>query len=145
MSGPRDIESLASQAGTTADVAIQATTDKQPRVALGQFNLAQVAAVYPLLTATGDVLVEVISAYVYTAATGLTSVTLTTSHTTPKSVVASTNLASLTLDAILSIVTPTFVLPNGKKLQGTIVGTGTAGLIYLSVRWTPLTAGATLA
>lgn len=145
MTNVRDLENLASQGGTDADLAIKAVVNAESRIALGSFNLAQAAGTYPLLTATGDVYCEIKEAYVYTAATGLTSITLTTSHSTPKSIVASTALASLTLDAILTTVTNAFVLPNSKKLQGTIVGTGTAGLLYLVVAWTPLTAGATLA
>lgn len=143
----RDLENLAQQAGTTADVAIQAVTDKEPRSVQGQFNLAQVAGTYDILTASGgDVFVEVKEVYVKTAATGLTSVHLDTNHTTPKSIVASTALAALTLDAILTLVAAgtNFVLPSGKKIQGTIVGTGTAGLILFVCNYTPLAPGATL-
>lgn len=143
----RDLEALAQQGGTTADLDMQPVIDKQSRLALGQFNLAQVAGTYTLLTAAGgDVLVEVQQVYVKTAATGLTSAHLDTGHTTPKSMVGSTVLASLVLDAQLTLVAAgtTFVLPSGKTITGTIVGTGTAGLIYVVCRYTPLAPGATL-
>lgn len=142
MTNIRDLENLASE---TDVAAIEGVISNQPRTTTGLFNLAQVAGSYPLLTAAGDVLCEIKEAYVKTAATGLTSVTLSTTHTSSKSVVASTLLAALTLDAILTLALSTFVLPSGKALQGTIVGTGTAGLIYLVVSWTPLSPGATLA
>lgn len=142
----RDLESLASQAGTDADVAMKAVIDKEARVAVGQFNLSQVAGTYDLLTAAGgDVLCEVQQVYVKTAATGLTSALVATNHPTPKSVVASTLLAALVADAILTVATTPFVLPSGKKIQGTIVGTGTAGLVLVIVKYTPLAPGATLA
>lgn len=145
MTNIRDIENLAQASGTTPDLDMQPIVDKTERLALAQFNMAQVASTYTLLTATGgDVFCEVKEAYVKTAATGLTSVNLNTGHTTPKSIVASTALAALTLDAILSLVTAGFVLPSGKTITGTIVGTGTAGLMYLVINYVPLTPGATL-
>lgn len=113
--------------------------------AVGQFNLNAAAATYSLLTATGDVLVESVSAYVKTASGGLTSLTIQTDHTTPKSIVASILNAAVTIDLAMTIVTAAFVLPSGKKITGTIVGTGNAGLIYVVARWVPLTAGALLA
>lgn len=149
----RDLEGLASQTGTDADLliktandSIKVITDKQFRTAIGQFNLAQAAATYDLLTATGgDVYCDVQIVYVKTAAAGLTSAQVVTDHTTPKAVISSTVLASLILDAILTLSIGKFVLPSGKKIRGTIVGTGSAGLVYVVVNYVPLAAGATLA
>lgn len=109
------------------------------------FNLAQVAATYNLATATGDVWVEIVGCYVKTAATGLTSAAVVTDHATPKTLVAAILLAALTLDSIATVAIGSFLLPSGKHLQGTIVGTGSAGEMDIYVRWTPMTAGATLA
>jgi hypothetical protein len=119
----------------------------QLKVKRGVFNLAQNAGTYDLLTATGgDVWVEVEQVFVRTAATGLTSVSIATDHTIlGKTILASTLVASLTGDAILSLTTAKFVLPSGKKIQGVIVGTGSAGTVDVVVKWAPLTAGATLA
>lgn len=126
---------------------VHAIQIKQPRLALGQFSLNQVAGTYPILTAKGgDVFVEIQQVYVKTAGAGLTSAHLDTGHATPKSIVASTLLAALVLDAELTLVTAgtNFVLPSGESINGTIVGTGTGGLVYLVARYTPLTNGATL-
>lgn len=116
-----------------------------PRIKKGTFNLSQVAGTYDILTASGDVWVEIQAAYVKTAAAGLTSALVVTDHATPKSIVASTLLASITLDTALTIVTSSFLLPSGKKIQGTIVGTGSSGEVSVVIRYTPLTAGATIA
>lgn len=116
-----------------------------PKYAVGSFNLAQAAATYTILTASGDVFIDDIQAYVKTAAGGLTSVTIQSNHATPKSIVASILLAAILIDLQLTIVTGKFVLPDTKLITGTIVGTGNAGLIYVVARWIPITAGATLA
>lgn len=115
-----------------------------PRVKQGSFNLAQNAGTYDILTAVGDVLVEIEQVYVKTAAGGLTSAVISTTHATPKAVVASALMAAITIELIMTVVTSKFVLTNGQKIQGTIVGTGNAGLIYVIAKYTPLTAGATL-
>lgn len=114
------------------------------RTKAGTLNTNQNAGTYDILTATGDVWVEVVSAYVYTAGTGFTSVAIATNHTTPKSIVAALLVASATLDLAMTLVTTGFVLPSGKKIQGTLVGNGTGGLIYVTVKWAPITSGATL-
>lgn len=116
-----------------------------PRVKKGVFSLNAAAATYDILTATGgDILVEIEQVYVKTAAAGLTSAAIATNHATPKSVVASALLAAITLDLAMTVVTSKFVLPSGKKIQGTIVGTGSGGEIDVVVKYTPLDAGATL-
>lgn len=109
-------------------------------------NLAQVAGTYTDATATGgDVWVEVVAAFVKTAAGGLTSALIEANHATAsKSIVASTLLASITGDALLTLVTTSFVLPANRVIRHTIVGTGTAGEIILVVKWSPITPGATL-
>lgn len=115
-----------------------------PRSKAGIFGTNRVAGTYDLFVATGDVYVEVLSAYVKAAGSGYTSISIATNHTSPKSVVASTPVANVTLDSSLSLVTTSFLLPSGKKIQGTIVGTGTGGEVNLIVRFTPVTPGATL-
>lgn len=120
------------------------TVSDVPRVKVGVFNTAQAAGTYDLLTATGDVYVEVLSAYAKTAGGGFTTAAVATNHTTPKSIVAAAVAAAVTLDLAMTLVTTAFVLPSGKKIQGTIVGTGNAGEIDVVVRYSPLTAGATL-
>lgn len=115
-----------------------------PRIKAGIFNLAQNAGTYDLLTASGDVYVEVLAAYAKVAAVGLTSASIATDHTVPKSVVASALAAAITLDLSMTVVTNSFVLQSGKKIKGTIVGNGSGGEIDVVVRWQPVTAGATL-
>lgn len=145
MTGIRDLESLASQSGTDADALIKASTDKAVRTVTGQFSLAQVAGTYDILTASGgDVEVTVQAVYVKTGQGGLTSAQIVTDHTTPKSVTASTVAASLGKDVVVPITTSTFILPSGNKIRGTIVGTGTAGLIYVTCDYRPVTPGAVL-
>lgn len=115
-----------------------------PRVKSGAFNVAQNAGTYDLLTASGDVYIEILAAYVKVAGAGFTSCSIATNHTVPKNIVASTLVASVTLDLSMSLVTTGFLLPSGKKIQGTIVGTGSAGEIDVIVRWAPVTTGAVL-
>lgn len=114
------------------------------RVKTAVFNLAQAAGTYTLLTAVGDVWVEVQQAYVKTAGAGLTSASIATNHNTPKSIVASTLAASILQDATPSVVTNNFYLPSGKAIQGAIVGTGSAGEIDVVVKWAPVSAGSSL-
>lgn len=115
-----------------------------PRIKTGVFNTNQVAGTYDLLTASGDVYVEVLAAYAKTAGAGFTSVAIATDHTVPKSIVASALLAAVTLDLSMTLVTTSFLLQSGKKIQGTIVGTGTGGEVDVIVRYAPATAGAKL-
>lgn len=115
------------------------------RVTSKDFSLNAVAGTYDLLTATGgDVWVEISQAYVKTAAAGLTSALIATNHASAKSIVASIARASITADLIMTVVVPQFILPSGKKIQGTIVGTGTGGDIILVVKYFPLVPDATL-
>lgn len=108
-------------------------------------SLARSAGTYDLVTATGgDMWIEIEAAQVTVAAAGLTSALLITDHATPKTLVASVLLASLTLDSLLTVAIPKFLLPSGKKLRLTIVGTGSAGNIAIIAKIAPASAGATL-
>lgn len=108
------------------------------------FDLVRPAGTYDLATATGDVWVEIIGAQVKTAAGGLTSASVVTSHTAPKTVIAAVLLAALILDAQPVVALNSFLLQSGRKIQGTIVGTGTLGELDVVVRWTPVSADAVL-
>lgn len=116
-----------------------------PKIKAGVFNTSQAAGTYDLLTASGDIYVEVLAGYVKTAGAGFTTAAISTNHTTPKSIVAATAAASVTLDLAMTLVTASFLLQSGKKIQGIIVGTGSGGEIDIIVRWAPVSAGATLA
>lgn len=114
------------------------------RIKVGIFNTSQNAGTYNLLTATGDVYVEVAATYVKTAGSGFTTAAVSTDHSIPKSIVGATAAASVTLDLAMTLVTTNFMLPSGKHIQGIIVGTGSGGEIDIIARWAPMTAGATL-
>lgn len=108
-------------------------------------NLAQVAATYDLLSASGgDVNILNITFYNDVAAAGLTSVTAASNNTTPDALLAAVLLATLTGGKNLTPLTGQFVLASTKKIQYTIVGTGSAGTIKALVRYTPTVAGADL-
>lgn len=108
-------------------------------------NFNQSAGTYDAFEASGDVWVEVEQVYVKTAAGGLNTASIQTSHGNgSKSIVASTARAALAADAVLEVVTQKFVLPSGKKIQYTITGTGNAGAGYLVVNWAPISPGAFL-
>jgi len=109
-------------------------------------NLSQVAATYDLVTATGgDVLVTRVTPFVSVAATGLVSITMQTNNTAADAVLASTLLNALTGGTKLAVLATPVFLPSGKKIQYTIVGTGTAGSLKVALEYQPLDAGATLA
>lgn len=140
---------LATSAGLTAATSPLATLAALGgRLLVSTFNasLIKTAGTYDVFTATGgDVWVEIEIAQVTVAAVGLTSAIFSTNHGTPKAVVASTLLAALLLDASLAIVTPKFILPSGKKLQYTVVGTGSAGNVAFIVKSAPASASGVLA
>lgn len=115
------------------------------QVKASPINFNQSAGTYDMFTASGDVWVEIEQPFVAVAAGGLTSASIQTNHASgAKTIVASTARASLTADTILSVTTNKFILPSGKKIQLTIVGTGNAGNGYLVVKWAPISAGAFL-
>lgn len=110
-------------------------------------NLAQNAATYDLFTASGDVSILSVDLYVSVAGTGLTSVSVQTNDTTPVVVLASGSglVAALTIGKNLLNLASQFFLASGKKVQYTIVGTGSAGTIKAVVRYMRATAGADIA
>ncbi len=110
------------------------------------FTLTNNAGAYALATATGgDILVLDCLPYNDAAAVGLTSVSISTDDTTPVAILASTLLAAMTGGKNLTALTTPFVLKSGKKIVGTIVGTGSGGTIKLAVLYLPLASGASLA
>lgn len=130
---------------STITAAITAAALNVLRVQRFDASLIHTAGTYDIATATGgDMWVEIAAAQVTTAAVGLTSALLTTNHATPKVFVASTLLAALLLDSLLTVAVPVFLLPSGKKLQVTIVGTGSAGNIAIITKTAPASVGATL-
>lgn len=91
-------------------------------------NLSQAAGTYDLFTSTGqNTLIKSINFYVGVAAAGLTSITVQSNNTTPVALLASTALAALTADKNLTAYVGPFLLPSTKKVQYTIVGTGSGG------------------
>lgn len=110
------------------------------------FDLAQAAGTYDLGTvAGGDIFILMIALYNSIAGGGLTSVAITTNDTTPTAILATAfPLAGLTGGLNLALFNAPFVLPSEKKIQGIIVGAGSAGMINLAVRYQPLTNGAML-
>jgi hypothetical protein len=114
------------------------------RVGEFNFNLARVAATYDIATASGRILILEVVPYNDVAAAGLTSVTIQTNDATPATLLGSTLLAALSGGKSLTPFLTRIVLGSGKKIQGTIVGTGAAGSIKVAVRYMPLSATATL-
>lgn len=109
-------------------------------------NLSQNAATYDLCTASGgSVDIVGIDFYNSTAAAGLVSVTFQTNDTSVTTVLATVVLATLTGGKNLTNLTSSFVLPSTKKIQYTIVGTGSAGAITATVRYFSTAAGADIA
>lgn len=106
-----------------------------PQVKSFSANLAQVAATYDLATASADLVINRITTFVSTAATGLTSITMQSNNTTSDVVLASTLLVNLTGGKNLTPINIPFLLPNTKKLQYTIVGTGSAGTLTVVVEY----------
>jgi hypothetical protein len=106
-------------------------------------NLAQVANTYDLLTASsGSVDILGIEFYNDVAGSGLTSVTVQTNDTTVTTVLATVLLATLTGGKNLTALATSLILPSGKKITYTIIGTGSAGSIKAHVRYMTPTSGA---
>jgi hypothetical protein len=114
------------------------------RVGEFNFDLARAAATYDIATASGRILILEVIPYNDVAAAGLTSITIQTNDTTPTTLLGSTLLAALTGGKSLTAFITRTVLGSGKKIRGTIVGTGTAGSIKVAVLYVPLSATATL-
>lgn len=100
---------------------------------------------YDVATVSGGA-IELISAvaYVGTAVTGLTTLAVQTNNTVPVVLLAATVAGSLTADLSLTPFVTRIRLASGKKIQYTVVGTGTAGTMFLVVEYRPLAAGALL-
>lgn len=86
--------------------------------------------------ATGDVIIKSVLPFVKVAPGGLTTSALVTNEGTPRTLLAATVLASLTLGTTLTLFSTPFVLPDTKKIQRTNVGTGTgAGIFIVAVEY----------
>lgn len=114
------------------------------KVMVSRFSLNRNAGAYDLFTAIGDVFVEVLAAYVTVAGAGFTSLSVTTDHTTPKTIVASQPVANITRDASAPLSGTGFILPEGKKIRCTLVGNGSAGEVVLVTRVSAVTPGGSL-
>lgn len=100
---------------------------------------------YDLAVVSGGA-IEIISAvaYVGTAVTGLTTLAVVTDNTVPIILLAATAAASLTADLNLTPYVTRFRMASGKKIRYTVIGTGTAGTMFLVVEYRPLAAGAVI-
>lgn len=110
-------------------------------IAQGTCNLAQGVGTYDVLTVSGgDVLIDKVIAYVSTAAVGLVTDAIATNNTTPDVILAALAAASITAGKNLTPVISPIYLPSTKKIQHTIVGTGSAGVINIVVFYYKLSA-----
>ena len=119
----------------------------QIRSAVFALNTNQTAATYDLCTCTvGDIMIISAVPYMAAAVTGLVSVSIQSNDTTAVVILSAGNgiLANLTAGTSLAPATTRFVLRATKKLQYTIVGTGTGGGMSLAVEYRPLASGALL-
>lgn len=111
-------------------------TTAGPKIKTFTIDLAKSAGTYDVTTATGDnVFIKNITFHVTVAGVGLTSVTVQTNMTTPITVLASVVVASITIDKNLTPFTTVMLLPSTKKIQYTVVGTGSAGTILATVEY----------
>lgn len=110
-------------------------------------NLAQAAATYDLLAASGDVIILGVDLYVATVGATLTSVALQTDDTTSVPILSAVEgaVANITAGKNLKNFSTPFLLRNGKKIQYTIVGATGSGSIIACVRFMRATAGASIA
>lgn len=116
------------------------------RIAVLTASLIHTAATYDLGTVSGGAIeIADICWYNDVAAIGLVSVVAQTNDTTPTVVLATVLLNALTGGLPLTSYAGPLYLPSAKKLQYTIVGTGTAGTLIAVVRYRPLAAGAVIA
>lgn len=110
------------------------------------FNLSQNAGTYDLgVVSGGDIAISQIIPYNSVAGAGFTTAAIATNDTTPTVIAAATAAAVLTGGLSMTPITVPIVLPSGKKIQGTIVGTGSGGTIKVAVIYHPLANGAVLA
>lgn len=97
-------------------------------------DLEQAAGSYDILEGNTASLVEVYAVYSAAPGAGLVSVSLQTDDDTPDVLLTAAEgaLANLTGGKNLTFArTKPLVIPNGKKLQATIVGTGTGGSLIV--------------
>jgi hypothetical protein len=116
-------------------------------VVTATLNLAQVAGTYDVLTASGgDILIQDVTIFNSVAALGLVSAALATNNTTPDVLLAAGTglLGALTGGKNFTPVQTPIYLPSGKKIQGAIVGTGSAGAIIVTVRYFKVAAASLL-
>lgn len=100
---------------------------------------------YDLATVSGGAIILIAAtAYVGTAVTGLTTLAVVTNNTIPVTLLAATAAAALTGDLSLAPFVTRSYMASGKKIQYTVIGTGTAGTMFLAVEYRPLAAGATI-
>lgn len=111
-------------------------------------NLAQAAATYDAGTVAGGAIMLLDTVvYVVTAGATFTSVSIQTNNTTAVEILSAVEggVANVTADKNLKVFTTRTVIPSGKKIQYTIVGSTGTGAITLYVRYQPLANGATIA
>lgn len=122
-------------------------TEKNKTVAL-TLNLAQAAATYDAGTVSGGSIM-LLEAVAYVSVVGATfdSVSIQTNNTTAVEILSAAEgaVANITADKNLKVFTTKTVIPSGKKIQFTIVGSTGTGTIILYVRYQPLANGAVLA
>ena len=111
-------------------------------------NLAQAAATYDAGTVSGGA-VEIESVVVYVAAVGatFTSVSVQTNNTTAVEILSAAEgaVANVTADKNLKVFTTRTVIPSGKKIQFTLVGSTGTGTLTLYVVYKPMVQGAVIA
>lgn len=114
--------------------------------AIDPVKVGGVGTSYDLAVVSGGaILVTSATAYVGTSVTGLTTLAVSTNNTIPVVLLTATAAASLTGDLNLTPFTTRLYLASGKKIQYTVIGTGTAGTMFLAVEYRPLTVGAVIA
>jgi hypothetical protein len=102
-------------------------------------NPAQATGTYDICTASGgDIWIKSSKIYTGSAVIGLVSLSVQTNMGSPVSVMTAGEgaVAALLADTLIATAfTGPIVLPSGKKLQYTIVGTGSAGTMKLFVEF----------
>lgn len=109
-------------------------------------NLAQAAAAYDIVTATGDLIIVDYTIYVTTVGATFDSVSIQTNDTTPQILMTAVEGAVANLTALANIQPAnqgkSFRLSNGKKIQFTIAGATGTGAIKIALLYRPITDGA---
>lgn len=106
-------------------------------------NLAQNGGTYDLCTASGgDVLIRSVDFYVSVGGAGFTSFTVSTNDAVPIAMLGSTLLAATLIGTNLTGFSTRTSLLSTKKMQYTIIGTGSAGIVKAIVSHTPIVTGA---